>query len=37
MKYLFTRLSCALHGHQWHQTTSPAGNFLRCWRCYLER
>jgi hypothetical protein len=37
MKYIFMRLSCALHGHDWRRTSSPYGNHVRCWRCYLAR
>jgi hypothetical protein len=37
MKYFVMRLNCLMHGHDWRDQTSRAGEYRRCWRCYLER
>ena len=31
------RINCLMHGHDWRVTTGSAGQYHRCWRCYLER
>jgi len=33
MRYLKLRISCALHGHDWREITSPVGIRHRCRRC----
>ena len=37
MSYFVLRLRCMLHGHEWRQTTSARGLFMRCRNCYIER